>query len=261
MGEQFCCSPDIHGLCDKHALWGMVGKKVALVGEANLEHDPRIYTIIERLKSISGFDMQETQGKYRDSVYQRLPVKILLSFNELPRFFDASGAFSSRLLILRFNKSFASAPDILLLDKLLKELPGDRCWALEGLTRLNTQGHFTVPKESIEVASSISRDACPVLGFLQDCCVVHKSIDPGDMTDVTVVNSPCIVRKDIFKRKLESWGEDHDRNIYWNIACADLHLLAEVGNRQADTGEWRASTTLRGCRSERCGNRRSTLGR
>ena len=52
--------------------------------------------------------------------------------NELPRIEDASGALSSRFIVLTLTQSFYGREDHSLLDRFIPELPGILLWALNG---------------------------------------------------------------------------------------------------------------------------------
>ena len=60
--------------------------------------------------------------------------------NELPRLSDASGALVSRMIVLRFTRSWYGKEDKGLTDSLMKELPGILWWAIDGWRKLQERG-------------------------------------------------------------------------------------------------------------------------
>jgi len=92
--------------------------------------------VIERLKKISGNDAVTFARKFKDTLSQSLPTRIVLAGNHVPALFDDSGALAGRLLVLPFDVCYSGREDLGLLRRLLTELPGIAAWSLEGLRRL-----------------------------------------------------------------------------------------------------------------------------
>ena len=80
---------------------------------------------VERLLSISGEDTITVDRKYREHWTGRLPTRFVILTNELPQFYDASGALASRFIILTFRTSFYGRENQGLTDELLGEAAGD----------------------------------------------------------------------------------------------------------------------------------------
>lgn len=109
--------------------------------------------------------------KFREPWSGRLPTRLLILSNELPRFRDASAAIAGRMLILQMHNSFLGREDRSLDQRLADELPGILNWALEGLDRLTRTGRFTVPESSDDAAQLMMDLASPVAAFVRECCV------------------------------------------------------------------------------------------
>jgi P4 family phage/plasmid primase-like protien len=225
VGQEYCCGINIHHLVGTYGCANLVGKKVGLIGEVHLERDNNKYAIMELLKNITGLDLIDIERKYRDPISLRLPVKLSISANDMPRFFDASGALSSRLLILRYNRSFEAKPNKALRSKLTAELPGVALWALAGLRRLRQQGYFTEPAESIAVLTSVRREGSPCLAFVQDCCQVSRRIDPGNLAGVELTDRPCELPKQQCRDAVTIWGEDNNIQPNFDLMCKDLRSI------------------------------------
>jgi len=93
--------------------------------------------------------------------------------NELPWIEDASGALTSRFVVLTLKRSFYGQEDHNLFDKFIPELPGILNWALDGWDRLYKRGHFVQPGASVELIKQLEDLSSPVSAFLRDECVVR----------------------------------------------------------------------------------------
>jgi putative DNA primase/helicase len=240
VGKEYCCGINIHRLVGTYGCGNLIGMKVGLIGEVHLERDNNKYAIMEILKNITGLDLIDVERKYKDPVSLRLPIKLSISANDMPRFFDASGALSSRLLILSYNRSFEAKPNRALRTKLAEELPGIALWALDGLKRLRRQGCFTEPQESKAVLTTVRREGSPCLAFLQDCCQVGRRIDPGNLAGVEVVDEPCEMAKQEFRDAIHVWGNDNDLQPKHDFMCKDLRsILPKLEDKNVRDGNSR----------------------
>jgi hypothetical protein len=149
------CRPDYSMLSDAYRGWRLVNdrndeagahRSVAIIADARLRNDHDIVT--ERLLSISGEDTLTVDRKYKEAWIGRIPSRIVILTNELPRLSDSSGALANRFVILQFAESFLGREDHGLGDALLSELPSIFNWALDGLERLNERGRFVQPASS-----------------------------------------------------------------------------------------------------------------
>src|SRR5262249_46384680 len=109
--------------------------------------------------------------KYREQWTGKLPVRLHIISNELPRLPDASGAIVGRMVLLPLTRSWLGKEDFALEAKLRDDLPGILNWALKGLRRLtDNEGRFT-PVPSAEDAIKVMRDlASPVAAFVREMC-------------------------------------------------------------------------------------------
>lgn len=96
-------------------------------------------------------------------------VKIWWSMNDLPGNADRSGAMKRRLIIIPFLKPVPDEDrDDNLADKLNKELAGIFNWAIQGLSRLDQQGHFTQAVQVQEVVDAYQQESDTEAIFLND---------------------------------------------------------------------------------------------
>jgi putative DNA primase/helicase len=171
IGRRNFTGPTLASFATNFGLQDLVGKPVAIISDARLPRS-EASVIVERLLSISGEDTLTVDRKYRDHWTGKLPTRFTILTNELPHFWDSSGAIASRFLVLRLVKSFYGIEDTQLTDKLLEELPGILNWSLVGLERLRDRGHFVQPESATAVVQEMADLASPVGAFLRDRCVV-----------------------------------------------------------------------------------------
>ena len=117
-------NPTLATLARPFGLAPLIDKPVAILPDARLSGRPDNAAITECLLSISGEDDQTVDRKHLPAWTGRLPTRFVLISNELPRLRDASGALASRLILLRFTRSFYGREDVGLFDRLSRELPG-----------------------------------------------------------------------------------------------------------------------------------------
>ncbi|MGI8514507.1 MAG: phage/plasmid primase, P4 family [Acidimicrobiia bacterium] len=195
VGYRNVTGPTLASFATNFGLADLVGKPVAIISDARMPNHEGS-TIVERLLSISGEDTLTVDRKYRDHWTGKLPTRFTILTNEMPGFFDSSGAIASRFLVLRLVKSFYNREDPQLTSKLLPELSGILGWALEGWTRLEARGYFIQPASSMAVIREMADLASPVGAFLRDRCIV------GAGYQITV---------DDFWKAWKSWCEDYGR--------------------------------------------------
>ena len=183
IGETNCCAPTLSSLTDRFGLEPMIGKLVAIVGDARLSGRSDQAIIAERLLSISGEDSITVDRKYATPVTTHFSVRFLILTNELPRLQDASGALASRFQILRLTRSFFGHEDLGLGKRLICELPGILNWAIAGWQRLHRRGHFIQSRSAVEDSQELEELASPIAAFVHENC----AIDPGEETAINAI--------------------------------------------------------------------------
>ncbi len=175
VGSDVNCSPTLANLGDRNGGQVLIGKRLAVIGDARLSkrrHDTP--AIIERLLSISGGDHQTFPRKYLPD-WEGVPeVKFVLLSNELPPLADESGALLGRLLLLNTTRSHLGKEDRFLESRIRRELPGILNWALDGLERLNAQGRFTEPECSRAMLDAFRSMSAPLSAFVAECCTLAE---------------------------------------------------------------------------------------
>lgn len=160
----------------------LIGKMLALIPDARAPGAGQ-QTIVERLLSITGEDSLTIDRKNKDPVTLTLRSRILLLSNEELQLGDASGALTSRMVLLVTTKSFYGMEDVSLESKLLAELPGIFNWCLTGRARLYQRGYFVEPKASRDMKVEIDNLNSPINLFINDCTEpeLHSYVTKGDL--------------------------------------------------------------------------------
>lgn len=173
VGQQNLASPTLNSLAGPFGLWPLLGKLVALVADARLSGRTDAIAVVERLLSISGEDPQDVARKNMPTLAGiRLPVRFVVMTNELPNMRDASGALTTRVILLRLTRSFRGREDKTLTDRLLRELPGILNWSIRGWQRLQERGAFVQPESGQELLDDLAEMASPVNAFVRELCYV-----------------------------------------------------------------------------------------
>ena len=172
LGHNNICSPTLNSLTGNFGMSPMIGKLVAIVADARLGPRADQHQIAEKLLSISGEDSQTIDIKFKTQWQGRLQTRIFIMSNELPRISDASGAVSSRFIILKMTRSFLGLEDRGLFKRLKGELPAILNWALDGRDRLNQRGFFKVPTSSEDTVQQLGDLSSPIGAFIRDYCEV-----------------------------------------------------------------------------------------
>ncbi|MBL6707153.1 MAG: NTP-binding protein [Planctomycetaceae bacterium] len=214
IGPEAVASPTLSGLAGPFALWPLLGKSLAIVGDARLSGRSDAVSVVERLLSIVGEDPQDIDRKFLPPLTAvHMPLRFLLMTNEIPTLSDASGAIVTRAMILRMPRSFVGCEDRGLQARLLKELPGILNWAIAGWQRLRKRGRFLQPESGQELLDDMRRQASPVSEFLDDCCEVGPE---------------CSVPVQVLFEAWKQWCEQHGFSRSSTEATFGKHLRAAV---------------------------------
>ena len=173
IGESNVAGPTLNDLAnDRFALEGLIGRPLMVIDDARITRMTDTGLIAERLLSISGEARLTVPRKFLSAWHGRLPTRVILQSNELPRIADASGALAGRFLLLNMERSFFGHEDRTLDLKLKPELPGILNWAIEGWRRLQDRGRFAEPETSAGLVEEFTELASPISIFAADCLVI-----------------------------------------------------------------------------------------
>lgn len=170
LGAKNCCGPTLASFGTNFGLWPLWGKSLAIINDARLGHTTDGSVVTERILSITGEDVLTVDRKMLEPVSGKLPTRLMLVSNELPRLSDSSGALASRMIVLGLSNSFYGKEDPGLCGKLLAELPGILHWSIDGWRRLRERGYFVQPESGRDLFDEMHDLSSPVGAFVAECC-------------------------------------------------------------------------------------------
>lgn len=172
LGQDSVSAPTLASLAMNFGLAPLIGKSVAIIGDARLSGKADQSAIAERLLSISGEDSITVDRKFQAAWTGRIGVRFVIMSNELPRLSDASGALASRFVVLTMTRSFYGQEDRGLGNRLMPDLPGILNWAREGYLRLRKRGYFLQPDSARDAIDELEELGSPISAFIKARCTV-----------------------------------------------------------------------------------------
>ena len=106
VGKHNVCGPTLASLETNFGLSPLLGKSLAIVADARLGGRVDQHKVVERLLSISGEDTLSADRKYREPVTGKIPARLMIVSNELPKLAESSGALAHRMIVLRLTNTF-----------------------------------------------------------------------------------------------------------------------------------------------------------
>jgi putative DNA primase/helicase len=172
IGQKNVAGPTLNSLGGDFGLAPLIGKSLAIISDARFVKNDHV--VVERLLSISGEDTLTINRKYRDQWTGKLPSRLHVISNELPRLGDASTAIVGRIVLLMLSRSWLGHEDFDLEPALRSELPGILNWALLGLQRLtvDNENRFTRLISADEAITTLRDLASPVAAFVRERCAI-----------------------------------------------------------------------------------------
>jgi putative DNA primase/helicase len=169
----------LRDLSGEFGLSTLPGKLAAVCPDAHVPRDRDVVNALEVIKTVTGESRVRVNPKGLPAYDAKLFCRFSIAMNQLPKMSDSSAAMRKRVLVARFPRGREQSEiDPALAQKLRGELPGITLWALRGLRQLVGRGRFVQPAASQSVLDTFTRWSSPVLGFIEDCCVVA----PGERT-------------------------------------------------------------------------------
>ena len=109
IGRENVCGPTLAGLSTNFGLWPLVGKSLAIVSDARLGGR-------DGFANCGGAAVDYQRGgrltidrKNLEPMTVKLPTRLMIFTNELPRLGDSSGALAGRMILLRLEAEFLRA--------------------------------------------------------------------------------------------------------------------------------------------------------
>jgi len=213
----------------------LVGKLLNVSAENELNQKG---ASLAQFKLIAAGDPIKVENKFEKGFTYRPVCKLLYAMNELPNTLDKSLGFIRRLVIVPFLRVFQGAEvDKMLLDKLLRELPGIFNFAMEGLKRLRANDFEFSSSDAIKQAvSSYRSEQNPAITFVADFVVAGNSSDRLGKNELY----------DRFQAWCKQQGEtdfsfktQRDRRIFWAAFRTALHEAGLPIPSEESSNGWR----------------------
>lgn len=168
VGPKHAASSTLADLSGDFGLEPLVDKRVVLIPDAHDAPAKGRSGALERIKSITGADPVSVNRKGKPIVHGVLKTRIIVTCNKTPKFIDESGALAARMIVIHFGASFLGREDRSMPDRLAAEMPGIANWALQGLSRLRSNGlRFTVGEAGRAEVEMAARSQSPALRFAE----------------------------------------------------------------------------------------------
>jgi putative DNA primase/helicase len=154
---------------------------------------------IELLLTVSGEDDTSVDKKFEDARNGRLPIRFIVTMNELVSLQDRAGALHRRFIAFKFTRSFTKIAKGGLSDDIIKtELSGICNWALDGLKKLSAirqearacgesdvmaARHALQPSSGRVILEKMQELGTPIRLFVDEMCLVDqaKTVDANEI--------------------------------------------------------------------------------
>ena len=123
------------------------------------------------IKRYTGGEALQIRRMYVPSVTVRPTAKLMMAWNERPKFRDKSDGLWRRMILVPLNQKVPPDKRVKGMDKpafWAQEAPGIMMWALRGLARLNANGRFSSCREADEALAEYKAEANPTIRFFED---------------------------------------------------------------------------------------------
>lgn len=162
VGRDNVSSLNLGTITKQFGLTGLIGKKLNIVDEISGN-----YFESNVIKNIVSGEKMAADVKFRPDPIEFVPVvKLIFSVNELPKINDTTPGLYRRFIIVPFERTFVSNPDLDLEQKLSTELDGILNWAVEGLKSLRANGRFAETDKNRGAMHAFKIENSPFLEFL-----------------------------------------------------------------------------------------------
>jgi putative DNA primase/helicase len=253
VGKANVCGPTLSSFAGEFGLAPLFGKSLAIISDVRFSGKGG-HVVVERLLSISGEDTLTINRKYREQVDTKMPTRMHLISNEMPRLNDASGAIIGRFIVLILTRSWLGQENHDLETEIAEELPGILNWALDGLQRLNdNDGCFTRVPTADDVISTMRDLASPVAAFVRECCAVKADLEIARDTLYAAYKSWCEDSeypksgKHVFGRDLQAavpslqnneWAPPRNASAFTAASACGARARMTMNRRLCESQDW-----------------------
>jgi putative DNA primase/helicase len=172
----------LENFSETFALQSTIGKAANIAGDVG-KIEGGEEAIIKRY---TGGEALQINRKHISSITVRPTAKLMMAWNERPRFRDKSQGLWRRMILIPLDQTVPTEKRIKGMDRpdyWMPEAPGIMMWALAGLARLIEHGNFTHCRAAHEALEEYKAEANPTIRFFEDYLseVEHSSIDSKNL--------------------------------------------------------------------------------
>lgn len=213
VGKRNTVTPTLSALGSHFGRASLIGKRLALIGDAKVGRDTDPVLLAEHLLEITGEDGVTIPRKNLPDWIGVLSLKFVVLCTEVPQMTDDSAGIAFRFIILQLVKSFLGQEDTDLTEKLLGELPGIAVWAVAGWHALfgkEGTGRIAQPGSAQGHVDDIRDLASDIKQYLDERCAfnpdftVEKTVIYKDYCSWREAQGRRILAKAVFGKKLRT---------------------------------------------------------
>lgn len=187
IGNDSVASLGLGDMCREFGLEKLIGTPLAIMPDVRFGNRDNVTDAVERLLSISGEDEIRIARKYQPDWSGKLPTRIMIASNEMPRLPDSAAALPTRMIVLQFVESFVGKEDRGLQDRINEEMAGILSWAVQGYNDLLNAGRFPENDSTKNAINEAKESGSPVVTFASDFLDIdydiNRNIEVGQIYD------------------------------------------------------------------------------
>jgi len=169
LGKDKCTPLESQDLKYTFGMEKLVNKNSVIFSEDQATKKADADMILQVIKRLTGRNIFSVRVKYGVSYDTEPFARLTYECDVLPRFVDNAQALERRVNMLYFGRSFKDAPNVLLKEQLIKEVPGIINWAIEGLRDLKQTNKFIVPATSKVAKEELRYMTSPMAAMGKQC--------------------------------------------------------------------------------------------
>lgn len=180
--DAYNCASTMDELCRPFGTEALVGKRASIVDDG-IGKDTKIDAkLFKRL--ITG-EQISVGRKYKSALNFRFHGPLLWTTNNRPAVADESNALYDRIIVLPINhvfpkeqgkKDFGKYGSAVEFLRAKGEFSGILNWAMDGLDRAMTRGHFEIPRVASEASDAYRQHNDVIYAFLKQCCTYDAKV-------------------------------------------------------------------------------------
>jgi putative DNA primase/helicase len=230
IGRRNTASPTLSSLGSHFGRASLIGKHLALIGDAKIGRDSDPVLIAEHILEITGEDGVTIPRKNLPDWTGRLSIKFVVLCTEVPKMTDDSAGIAFRFIILRLMTSFLGREDPDLTDKLIQELPSIAVWAVAGWHSLfgkGGAGKITQPKSGQGDVDDLRDLSSDIKQYLDERCdfapdfFVEREVLYRDYSSWREAQGLRTINKAVFGKKLRAAFPRLDNSRPWAESGTD----------------------------------------